>query len=145
TYLATATAPAVNSTSADTMVEVLAFIALGLYPLDSNLSVAQKQALIGVGWDAFKRKSTRLQMLNLASKLTDGIAVGWSAPPNNFSIVAPDGAPSPGFGNWVQGNASTSEVIRPWALSAIRQVVFKGTPAWINLGAGFSQARAGYS
>jgi hypothetical protein len=145
TYLATATAPALNSTSSDTVLDVLLAIALGLYPADSNLTVAQKQALVQVGWDALQRKGTRLRLLNLASTIADGVVLGWTVPPNNFSIILPDGAPDPGYGNWVQSNNSTAEVIRPWLLSAIRSTTKALTPDFVNLGVGYSQFRTGYS
>jgi hypothetical protein len=127
------------------MVDVALFIALGLYPADSNLTVAQKQALIQDGWDALRRKGTRLRLLNLATNITDGIAYGWTVPPNNFSLILGDGTPDPGYGNWVQANNATSEVIRPWILNAARSTVSSGTPAFGNLGVGYSQFRAGYS
>lgn len=144
-YLATATEAPILATSSDTMLDVLLYITLGLSPADSNLSVAQKQALVQAGWEALQRKGTRLRLLDLASKISDGIDVGWTVPPNNFSIILPDGAPDPGYGNWVQAASTTSGVIRPWALSAIRQTVAPGTPAFANLGVGYSQFRAGYS
>jgi len=144
-YFANATTPATSSTSSDTMLDVALFIALGLYPADSNLSVAQKQALTQVGWDALRFKGTRLRLLNLASKISDGIVYGWTNPPNNFTLVLGDGTPDPGYGNWVQSNGTTSEVIRPWILNAIRSTVNSGTVAFGNLGVGFTQFRAGYS
>jgi hypothetical protein len=91
------------------MLDVLLAIALGLYPADSNLSVAQKQSLVQVGWDALQRKGTRLRLLNLASKIADGVAVGWSVAPNNFSIALPDGTPDPGYGNWVQSSSTPAK------------------------------------
>jgi hypothetical protein len=145
TYLATATSPALNSTSSDTMLDVLLAIALGLYPADSNLTVAQKQALVQVGWDALQRKGTRLRLLNVASKVTDGVVFGWSVAPNNFSMILSDGAPASGYGNWVQANNTTPEVIRPWVLSAVRSTTKTLTPDFINYGVGYSQFRAGYS
>lgn len=140
-YLATSIAAGTSAPSSDTMLDVLLFIALGIYPIDSNLSVAQKQALVQVGWSALRRKGTRAQMLNLASKMTDGIVSGWTIP-QNFSIVIPDGAPSPGQGVW-SPPASTSAIARPWAMNAIRQTVIQ--PAFVNFGVGYSQFRAGYS
>jgi hypothetical protein len=144
-YFANATTPATSSTSTDTMLDVALFIALGLYPADSNLTVAQKQALVQVGWDFLKRKGTRLRLENLTSKISDGIVYGWTVPPNNFSLILPDGAPDPGYGNWVQSNGTTAEVIRPWILSALRSTLSGGTVAFGNLGVGYSQFRAGYS
>lgn len=145
TYLATATAAPTGAASADSMLDVLLYIALGIDRADSNLSVAQKQSLAQIGWDALKRKGTRLQMLRLASALSGGVAQGWTVPPNNFSVILPDGAPSAGWGNWVQSSSSLDEVIRPWILAASRQMLNASTPAWGNLGVGFSQWRAGYS
>jgi len=144
-YFANATTPATSSTSSDTMLDVALFIALGLYPADSNLSVPQKQALVQVGWDALRFKGTRLRLLNLASKISEGISPGWTVPPNNFSIILPDGAPDPGYGNWVQVNGTTAGVIRPWILNAIRSVVTSGTVAFGYLGVGYTQSRAGYA
>lgn len=144
-YFATATAPPSAATSSDTMLDVLLYVALGLYPVDSNLTVAQRQALVQVGWDALKRKGTRQRLLNLASKISDGVAVGWTSPPNNFSIILPDGAPDPGYGNWVQSSSTPSEVVRPWVLNGIRSTVSALTPGFSTLGVGYSQFRAGYS
>lgn len=144
--LATATAAPTAASSKDTMLDVLAYIALGQYPLDTNLSIAQKQALTAVGWTALKRKGTRLQILNLASKMADGVAVGWTVPPFNFSVILPDGEPSPGYGSWVQPAAANAETSRPWLLPAIRNTLSYGMfPDWSNLGVGYSQFRANYS
>ncbi len=140
-YLATSIAPGTSSTSTDTMLDVLLFIALGIYPVDSNLTAAQKQALVRVGWDAIKRKGTRAQLLNVASKITDGCATGWTTP-GNFSIIVPDGTPSPGQGSW-SPPASTTAVRRPWVFDAIRQCTIQ--PAFIEYGVGYSQFRAGFS
>src|SRR6185369_16638659 len=145
TYLATATAPALSATSSDTMLDVILSIALGLYPADSNLTVAQKQALVQVGWDALQRKGTRLRLLNVTSKITDGVALGWSVAPNNFSMLLSDGAPDPGYGSWVQSSATPVAAIRPWILNAVRSTLSTLTPAHINLGVGYSQFRASYS
>ena len=143
---ATATSAPTAALSKDTMLDVLAFIALGQYPLDTNMSVAQKQELVQVGWTALKRKGTRQQILNLASKMTDGVCVGWTTPPFNFSIIVPDGEPSPGYGSWVQPLSANSETSRPWILSAVRNTLTKGMfPDWSNLGVGYSQFRWGYS
>jgi hypothetical protein len=144
-YLATATAAPSQAASTDTVLDVILYIVLGIGPADSNLSIAQKQALAQVGWSALRRKGTRQQLLNLASKISDGVTVGWSTPPNNFSIIVPDGAPDPGWGNWVQSSGTTSGVIRPWTLNAIRSTVKPISPDFGYLGVGFSQFRAGYS
>lgn len=144
-YLATATAAPTGAASSDTMLDVILAIALGLYPADSNLTVAQKQSLVQVGWDALKKKGTRLRLLNVTSKITDGVTLGWTVAPNNFSMILSDGTPSPGYGNWVQANSTTGEVVRPWILAATRSTVSTLIPAHMNLGVGFSQARAGYS
>lgn len=144
--LATPTTAPTAAVSRDTMLDVLSFIALGQYPLDTNLSIAQKQALTQVGWTALKRKGTRLQILNLASKMTDGVAVSWTSPPFNFSVIIPDGESSPGYGSWVQPLAANPETSRPWVLLAIRNMLEKGMfPDWSNLGVGYSHFRAGYS
>jgi hypothetical protein len=130
----------------DTMLDVLLYLALGYYPADTNLTVAQKQALTQIGWTALRRKGTRLQLLNLAAQLSEGIVYGWTVPPFNFSIILPDGAPAPGNGNWVPATSSLAETYRPWLLSAIRQVLSRGMfPDWGQLGVGYSQFRAGYS
>lgn len=144
---ATATAAPALAASQDTMLDVLAFIALAQYPLDTNLTIAQRQALIKVGWTALRRKGTRRQILNLASQMTEGVALGWTAPPYNFSILVPDGAPSAGYGSWVQSSAALAETARPWIFGAVRNTLNNASmaPSWNGLGVGFSQFRAGYS
>lgn len=144
-YLATSISSGTSAPSTDTMLDVLLFIALGLYPIDSNLTVAQRQALVQVGWSSLKRKGTRIQGLNIATKITDGVASSWSAAlalGNYFSIIVPDGTPSPGQGVW-SPPASTAATVRPWAFDAIRQCVIQ--PATVEYGVGYSQFRAGYS
>lgn len=143
--IANATTAPSSAVSRDSMLDVLLYIALGIYPADSNLTVAQKQALVQTGWNALRRKGNRIRLLELASKIGDGIAVGWTVPPFNFSIILPDGAPSPGWGSWVQPTGSTSETSRPWILSGIRNMLAPMTPSFISLGVGYSQFRAGYS
>ena len=144
--IANATTAPSSAVSRDSMLDVLLYIALGYYPADTNLTVAQKQALAQVGWTALRRKGTRLQTLNLASKLTDGVAYGWTVPPFNFSVVAPDGTPTPGAGVWVPPNATTPAVNRPWFMLAVRRLLSNGmAPDWAALGVGYSQFRAGYS
>jgi hypothetical protein len=145
-FLATATAAPLGATSKDTMLDVLLFVALGIYPADSNLTVQQKQQLVQVGWNALRRKGNRSYLLALAAILGDGIAVGWTVPPYNFSVIFPDGAPAPGWGAWVQPTGATAETSRPWILNAARGVLSTTAPtAFVNLGVGYTQARAGYS
>ncbi len=143
--MATATVAPNGAVSSDTMVDVLLFVALGIYPADSNLTVAQKQQLVQVGWNALRRKGNRIQLLRLAAIVGDGVAVGWTVPPFNFSVILPDGAPTPGYGAWVQPTNATSESSRPWILAGVRNTLARVTPAFINLGVGYSQFRAGYS
>lgn len=144
-YLATATQSPLLSTSTDTMLDILLYAALGLSNVDNNISIARKQALAAIGAEALKKKGTRLQLLNVGSELSAGILQGWTVPPNNFSLILPDGAPSPGWGNWVPADSSTAASIRPWILAAERQVAGPLTPAFSQLGVGYSQFRAGYS
>lgn len=144
-YRATATAAPLLATSQATMLDVLAYISLGIYPLDSNLTVAQKQALAQLGAAAIDRKGNRIYMLALAAAITDGVAFGWTVPPYNFPIVLPDGAPGPGYGNWVQATSALAETTRPWMLAAVRNTMATTTPSFISLGLGYSQFRAGYS
>ena len=145
-FLATATAAPLGSPSRDTMLDVLLYIALGIYPADSNLTVQQKQQLVQVGWNALRRKGNRNYLLALASVVGDGVAAGWTVPPYNFSVILPDGAPSPGWGTWVQPTGATAETSRPWSLLATRSVLSTTAPtAFVNLGVGYSLFRAGYS
>ncbi len=145
-YLATSTAAPTLSGVQDTMLDVLLYIALGIYPVDSNLSVAKKQALAAIGWTALARKGTRRQCLNLASKIADSVVYGWTTPPSNFSLIIPDGEPSPGYGSWVQPLSSSAESARPWIFAATRNTLSPSMfPAWCQLGIGFSQFRASYS
>lgn len=145
-YIANATTAPISAVSRDTMLDVLLYITLGYYPADTNLTIAQKQSLAQIGWAALRRKGTRLQILNLASKLTDGVAFGWTVPPFNFSIITPDGAPSPGWGTWTPNVSGIAAVQRPWVFQAIRTLLSRGmSPDWAQLGVGYSQFRWGYS
>lgn len=141
----TTTAP-LGASSQTSMLDVLLYITLGYFPADTNLGVAIKQKLAQVGWAALRRKGTRLQMLNIASKVSGGPALGWTVPPFNFSIILPDGTPSPGQGVWTPPSATAPAVNRPWAFQAIRKIMSNGiAPDWSNIGVGLSQFRAGYS
>lgn len=144
-YIANATTAPSSAPVQDTMLDVLLYITLGIYPADTNISVAQKQALVQIGWNALRGKGNRIRLLQLAAALADGVAVGWTSPPFNFSVIIPDGAPSPGYGSWVQSSSATPEVSRPWILSAIRSILAPVTPGFVNFGVGYSQFRWGYS
>jgi hypothetical protein len=128
----------------DTMLDVLLYIAGIPWPVDSNLTTAQKQALVQVGWTALKRKGTRRQIVNLASKITGNVALGFSAPPYQFSLILPDGAPSPGHGGW-NSDTVDSAPYRPWILPAARNITSRIVPGWCEYGIGYSQFRAGFS
>lgn len=144
-YRATATAAPLTAVSKDSMLDMLLYLALGIYPADTNLTVAQKQALTVLGPGAIDHKGNRQYLLALAAAIGDGVAVGWTVPPFNFSIILPDGAPAPGYGSWVQSSSSLAETNRPWILSGIRNMLASTTPSFVNLGVGYSQFRAGYS
>ena len=213
--LATATAPPSSSVVTDTMLDVLLYIACGQYPVNPKLSTAQKQALVSIGWDALRRKGTRQRLLNLVAQVTGGPIGGWTTPPYLFGVIMPDGAPSPGYGDWtpvpvlqvgtvtatsgsaalpgagtsflagwagykiIIGSTASAQIytiasvtngtnlvlsttatanavtqpyyivpgatVRPWAFDAARSLLSNVTPAWSNVGVGFSQFRAGYS
>lgn len=141
----TTTAPASLASGAATMLDLLAVIAGVPWPIDTNLSVAQKQAIALSAQQAFKRKTVRRYFLDLATKMTDGVGYSWSVPPNTCSIIIGDGEPSPGYGGWVQSTAALSEIARPWVLGAVRTIAGRIFPAWGDLGVGTSQFRANYS
>jgi hypothetical protein len=112
--LATSTAPPTGSVVTDTMLDVLLYIARGQYPVNPRLTTAQKQGLVTLGWDILRRKGTRQRLLNLVSQVTNGPINGWTTPPFLFGMILPDGAPSPGYGDWTPvpvvqvGTVSTS-------------------------------------
>lgn len=141
----TTTAPTTLARGADTMLDLLCAIAGIPTPIDTNLTVAMKQGLAVAAQKAFKRKSVRRYILSLAAQMTDGVAASWSLPPNQASIIFPDGAPSPGYGIWVQSTNSLATVIRPWVLATARSIAGRIFPAWGELGVGYSQFRASYS
>lgn len=97
--LATATAAPTAAAIQDSMLDVLAYIALAAYPLNQNFTTAEKQAMVAVGWDAIKRKGTRRALLELAAAACASTLAGWTVPPYNFSLVLADGLPSPGWGS----------------------------------------------
>lgn len=145
-YLATqTTAPTTAPAGSATMLDLLCVMAGVPFPVDTNLTVTQKQAIVIAAQEAFKRKTVRAYLQSLATKITDGVGVSWTVPPNCSSLVIGDGEPSPGYGLWVQSTAALSEVSRPWVLGAARTVAGRVFPAWGELGIGVSQFRAGYS
>jgi hypothetical protein len=98
--IATATEPPTSEPDVDTMLDLMCFVAGIPTPVDSNLTVAQKQALVSIGWDALRRKGTRRQLLRLAAALGDDVAFGLTGAEYNFSLIFGDNWPSPGFGAW---------------------------------------------
>lgn len=145
-YFASQTAaPTTAAAGAPTLLDLLCVIAGVPFPIDTNLTVAQKQAIVVAAQEAFKRKTVRPYLQSLATKITDGVGISWGVPPNCSSIIIGDGEPSPGYGSWVQANSALAEVTRPWTLGAARSVGGRIFPAWGELGIGVSQFRAGYS
>lgn len=145
-YFASQTvAPTTSPAGSATMLDLLCVIAGVPFPVDTNLTVAQKQAIVLAAQDAFKRKTVRAYLQSLATKVSDGIGVSWSVPPNTSSLIIGDGEATPGYGSWVQATAALAEVTRPWTISAARTVAGRVFPAWGEFGIGFSQFRAGYS
>lgn len=143
--LATSTAAPTGAFVKDTILDVLIYAALGVYPVDSNLTVAQKQALAGAAASMVGRKGNRVQILRLISLLTDGAVYGWTNPPWQFSGILPDGASTPGFGSWVPLSGANA-TIRPWMIGATRGLLLARLfPSTSALGVGFSQFRMGFS
>lgn len=143
--IATATEAPTGASIADTMLDVLLFIAGIPTPVDTNLTVEMKQGLAQKGWGALERKGARRKILALASQLSGGVVLGWTVPPYEFSVIFPDGAPSPGWGLWCPNSTTSGAGVRPWIFNAYRQVVKKIFPAHVVQGVGYSQFRAGYS
>lgn len=146
---ATATQAPTDATIQHTMLDILLYIAGVPWPVASGFTVEQKQAMAAAGWDCLQRKGTRNRILALAAAACDGVIHGWTTPPYGFSIIVPDGAPSPGAmraidGGWVPAFGETS-TRRPWILRAVRDLVSRTAPAWTQLGVGYSQFRAGFS
>ena len=143
-FHATNTQAPAQAPRADSMLDLLAYACGYPFPLDSQLTTAQRRALVNVDSRIRDRKGTRILLLALASAMSDGVAYGWTTPPFQFSVILPDGAPSPGWGSWAPPYGSTS-LVRPWLFQAMRDVMARFVPAFTTLGIGYSQFRAGYS
>jgi len=142
--MATPIAAPKKATTTDTMLDLLCYIAGVPTPIDTNLTVAQKQSLVIAGWTMLARKGTRTQVLRLASIFGGDVAAGWTTPPWSFASILPDGCPSPGWGSWVP--LTPPAITRPWVFSSLRNHLTKRLfPSWVGLGVGYSVFRAGYS
>ena len=107
-HYASQTAAPTGAASTDTMLDVLLFLAGIPWPVDTNFTTAQRQALVGVGPGVRERKGVRRELLRLAAQILDGVLYGWTLPPFSFSEVVGDGGTSPGNGSWVQTNFGTA-------------------------------------
>lgn len=143
-YVASQTEAPALARSRDTILDVLAFISLATYPLDTNLSTERKKALIAIGAELLQRKGVGLAMRRyLATLTTSGAAYAGSTVPFQFAGALPDGEPTPGWGTWVQ---AAPAVNRPWILAAAQQYLDDIlAPSWCLTGIGYSQFRLGYS
>lgn len=141
---ATLTQPPSSLPGTATMLDVLCYLVGVPAPIDTNFTVAQKQVLAQLYWAALRRKGTRIQIDSIGSKLSDSVAAGWSTSPSQFSVILPDGAPSPGWGPWVPTSGASAS-FRPWIFASDRSLLTPITAGWCNLGVGYSQFRAGYS
>jgi len=99
-YLATPLEAPLLAPSQDTLLDMLLFLAGVPWPVDGNVTLETRQALAAEFGAALLRKGNRRELLRIASILTDGPVLSWTQPPDNFSIVIPDGSPSPGHGSW---------------------------------------------
>lgn len=97
--LATSTAAPLHAPNTDSMLDVLAFLALAIYPLNQNFTIAEKQGMVGTGGNLQRRKGTRQALLKTAAQACASVLAGWTVPPFNFSIILPDGLASPGWGS----------------------------------------------
>lgn len=143
-YLATSTSAPALAGSRDSMLDILAFLALCTYPLDGNLSTERKQALVAIGSELMQRKGTALAIRRYLATLADAGAV-YAATSIPFRLVGalPDGEPTAGFGSWVSVAPETS---RPWILtSAADYLAERLAPSWGLAGIGYSQFRLGFS
>lgn len=129
--LATTTAAPTSASVQDSMLDILAYIALATYPLNQNFTTAEKQAMVAVGWDAIKRKGTRQALLELAAAACK-VVTGWTVPPFNFSLILPDGLPSPGWGStWSPVTTAQAGTVSTTAASnAITGAGTAFTTAW---------------
>lgn len=98
--LATATAAPTGGASQDSMLDLLAAVALSAYPLNQNFTVAERQAMVATGGSLQRRKGSRQALLQTAAAACAQAIAGWTVPPYNFSIILPDGLASPGWGAW---------------------------------------------
>lgn len=98
--LATPTAAPTQSKNQDSMLDLLAAVALATYPLNQNFAISEKQGMVATGGNLQRRKGTRQALLKTAAAGCAQVVTGWTVPPYSFSLVLPDGLPSPGWGSW---------------------------------------------
>ena len=144
TYHANLTTAPTRSQISDTMLDLLCAVAGVAVPVDSNLTTQMKRDLVVACETALKRKGTRIELKNVAASMTGGVADSWTPGTYQFSVIVPDGVPSPGYGDWVPP-AATVASFRPWLFATARRILGKMFPAWSLMGLGYSQFRAGFS
>ncbi len=98
--LASAIAAPSNTASADTVLDILLYLAGVPWPVDGNWTTQQKRELVRVGWDALRKKATRRALLRLMAGPMSGVIYGANMPPWTFSFIHGDTEPSPGYGTW---------------------------------------------
>lgn len=140
-YLATKTEAPASSAVTDTMLDLLCYVCGFPTPVDSGLTIEDKQALASLTQDVLKFKGTRQRLLSVVASVTKSV-YGWTPNAFNFGILLGDGQPNPGWGDWVSDGYSTK---RPWLFQALRNLLANLCPAWTELGIGYSMFRADFS
>ena len=142
--LATGTEAPTDAATAATVLDLMLSAVGAEYPVSSNLTTEEKQALVYAMAAALQRKGTRISTGDVAAKVAGGAVDAASSSLLYGSVIVPDGYPSPGWGDWVPATASTAQK-RPWLFETIRALLQRIYPACSELGVGYSQFRAGYS
>lgn len=143
--LATSTEAPTDAATTATVLDLMLAAVGAEYPVSSNLTVEEKQALVYAMAAALQRKGTRISTGDVASKVAGSAVHAATSSLLHGSVVIPDGYPSPGWGDWVPAGTSDPSQKRPWLFETIRALLKRIYPACSEFGVGYSQFRAGYS
>ena len=143
--LATSTEAPTDAATTATVLDLMLAAVGAEYPVSSNLTVEEKQALVYAMAAALQRKGTRISTGDVASKVAGSAVHAATSSLFHGSVVIPDGYPSPGWGDWVPAGTSDPSQKRPWLFETIRALLKRIYPACSEFGVGYSQFRAGYS
>jgi len=143
--LATSTEAPTDAATAATVLDLMLSAVGAEYPVSSNLTVEEKQALVYAMAAALQRKGTRISTGDVVAQVAGEAVHAATSSLLHGSVVIPDGYPSPGWGDWVPAGTSDPSQKRPWLFETVRALLKRIYPACSEFGVGYSQFRAGYS